>query len=214
MMQVISHRGYWKTAAEKNTATAFARSFEMGFGTETDVRDLNGLLVISHDMPQHPTMTLRQYLADLGSFTAPGRLTQAINIKSDGLATDLAVQMKRCTHPWFVFDMSVPDMIQHIRAGNPTLARMSEYEDFPAKLQHQIKGIWLDAFTSTWYSVDVIETLLKQGLQVCIVSPELHGRTDYEALWHALRSVSAYDDLILCTDLPEAARSVLYLPSL
>ena len=85
MMQVISHRGYWKTAAEKNTATAFARSFEMGFGTETDVRDLNGLLVISHDMPQHPTMTLRQYLADLGSFTDPGRLTQAINSLTSSL---------------------------------------------------------------------------------------------------------------------------------
>ncbi len=56
-MQVISHRGYWKSAAEKNTTTAFARSFALGYGTETDVRDLNGELVISHDMPTQPAMT-------------------------------------------------------------------------------------------------------------------------------------------------------------
>ena len=39
-MQVISHRGYWKAASEKNTQTAFKRSFSLGYGTETDVRDL------------------------------------------------------------------------------------------------------------------------------------------------------------------------------
>ena len=211
-MQVISHRGYWKTANEKNTHAAFSRSFGLGYGTETDVRDLNGQLVISHDMPTHPVMTLSEYLADLRSFDHHGGLIQALNIKADGLAKELAIKMKNCIQPWFVFDMSVPDMIQHIRAGNPTFARMSEYEDFPVKLQNQIKGIWLDAFHSTWYSVDVIESMLKNGLQVCVVSPELHGRADHEDLWRSLRSVSTYDGLILCTDLPESASSALALP--
>lgn len=209
MMRVISHRGYWKVAIEKNTTTAFARSFALGYGTETDVRDLNGQLVISHDMPLHPAMALKDYLADLAAFNREGGLTQAINIKSDGLAKDLALQMKDCAHPWFVFDMSVPDMIQHIRAGNPTFARMSEYEPFPTSLHGHIKGIWLDAFVSTWYSADVIESLLNQGLQVCVVSPELHGRKDHEDLWNALRPISGNDGLILCTDLPEAASSIL-----
>ena len=207
-MQIISHRGYWKTASEKNTTTAFARSFALGYGTETDVRDLNGQLVISHDMPTHPAMALKDYLGALATFDRQG-LTQAINIKSDGLAKDLAVQMKDCAHPWFVFDMSVPDMIQHIRAGNPTFARMSEYEPLPAKLHGLIKGIWLDAFISTWYSSSVIESLLKQGLQVCVVSSELHGRTDHGSLWNALLPIAGYDGLILCTDLPEAASSML-----
>ena len=57
-MIVLSHRGYWKTAVEKNTPTAFKRSFELGFGTETDVRDRNGELVISHDMPNGSEITL------------------------------------------------------------------------------------------------------------------------------------------------------------
>lgn len=210
-MQVISHRGYWKAASEKNTTTAFARSFALGFGTETDVRDLNGRLVISHDMPLQPVMSLERYLMDLATFTRTG-LTQAINIKSDGLASALAEKMGSCQHPWFVFDMSVPDMLQHIRVGNPTFARMSEYEPLPASLVGRIKGIWLDAFESAWYSVDTIRSLLQQGLQVCIVSPELHGRADHRDFWATLRPLSEEEGLILCTDLPEDAKSALALP--
>lgn len=43
-MQVLSHRGYWKHPNEKNLPIAFKRSFERGFGTETDLRDLQGSL--------------------------------------------------------------------------------------------------------------------------------------------------------------------------
>lgn len=207
-MEILSHRGYWKTAGEKNTQTAFARSFALGFGTETDVRDLQGRLVISHDMPTEPAMGLDSYLAGLAQHTG-GRLTQALNIKSDGLAVPLARHMRECAHPWFVFDMSVPDMVQHLRAGNPCFARMSEYEAFPQAFAGQIQGIWLDAFQSTWYSASLIESLLGQGLRVCVVSPELHGRSDAEDLWRALRPLREHPDLLLCTDLPEAARALL-----
>jgi len=210
-MKVISHRGYWKTPSEKNTAAAFARSFSLGFGTETDVRDCHGRLVISHDMPVDPTMPIERYLADLAPFRHDG-LIQAINIKSDGLAVALASHMQACPHPWFAFDMSIPDMVQHIRAGNPCFARMSEYESFPLAFVDQIKGIWLDAFKSTWYSTGVIQSLLDRGLKVCVVSPELHGRTDYEDLWRDLRAISASENLILCTDLPESAASLLACP--
>ena len=55
-------------------------------------------------------------------------LPQAINVKADGLAEPL----KRAFHgkaiDWFVFDMSIPDMKVHIKAGNPVFARMSEVE--------------------------------------------------------------------------------------
>ena len=45
-MKIISHHGFWHIPSEKNTETAFCRSFELGFGTETDVRDSLGALVI------------------------------------------------------------------------------------------------------------------------------------------------------------------------
>ncbi|SQK72416.1 Uncharacterised protein [Tatumella ptyseos] len=37
-MQILSHRGLWTTAEEKNSLQAFCQSFSAGFGTETDVR--------------------------------------------------------------------------------------------------------------------------------------------------------------------------------
>ena len=46
-MIILSHRGFWKTKDEKNTITSFKRSFDCGFGTETDLRDHDGEIVIS-----------------------------------------------------------------------------------------------------------------------------------------------------------------------
>ena len=60
-MQIISHRGYWEKAAEKNSTVAFQRSFQLGFGAETDVRDFNGELVISHDIASAGNLSLQAF---------------------------------------------------------------------------------------------------------------------------------------------------------
>jgi glycerophosphoryl diester phosphodiesterase len=201
-MIVMSHRGYWKTAPEKNSAVAFERSFGLAFGTETDVRDCMGELVISHDMPQGGEMKLDEFLDILAQRDVP----LAINIKSDGLAAQLAQTMRRRqVRDWFVFDMAVPDMRAHLEAGTPVFTRMSEVEQVPAYLE-QASGVWLDMFSSQWYDSTVIEGLLSQGKRVCVVSPELHGK-DPASLWASLRGVAAHPGLMLCTDEPELARS-------
>ena len=56
-MIILSHRGYWKLEEERNRAAAFQRSFDLGYGTETDIRDIQGKLVISHDMPRGDEIT-------------------------------------------------------------------------------------------------------------------------------------------------------------
>ncbi len=38
-MIILSHRGYWKEVSEKNKPIAFERSFSLGLGTETYIRD-------------------------------------------------------------------------------------------------------------------------------------------------------------------------------
>ena len=48
---IIAHRGYWKNENEKNKKAAFERAFDCGFGVETDLRDIKGEIVISHNMP-------------------------------------------------------------------------------------------------------------------------------------------------------------------
>lgn len=200
-MQVLSHRGWWSSAAERNTAAAFGRSFDAGFGTETDVRDCLGQLVISHDPAPGDAMTLDALLAMPGVLDLP----LAVNVKSDGLAEPLKRTFAR--HPqadWFVFDMSVPDMRMHLRLGNPVFARMSEVERQPPWFD-QVAGIWLDSFDGDWFDRQLIEDLLARRKRVCIVSAELHGR-DPDRQWDLLRAVAALPGLMLCTDRPGAAQ--------
>lgn len=199
-MNVISHRGYWKTPDEKNSTAAFRRSFELGFGTETDVRDLDGALVISHDMPTCGAMGMTEFLALTG-----GQLPLALNIKSDGLAEPLRKAMAVYDRSaWFVFDMSIPDMRMHLKAGNPVFTRISEVEQAPVWFDES-EGVWLDQFDREWFDVDFVTSLLDTGKRVCVVSSELHRR-DYSRLWKMLQPLAACDNLILCTDVPEKAQ--------
>lgn len=201
-MNIISHRGFWLNAQEKNRPEAFARSFDQGFGTETDIRDRGGDLVISHDMADDAAITLDTMLDILG----PRDLPLALNIKSDGLARRLQAQMRaRGLSGWFTFDMSVPEAVVQIRLGLPVFTRASEYERKPA-LYDQSIGVWLDGFVSEWFSDDDINGFLQDGKRVAIVSPELHRR-QHLPLWRRLRASPVTDNpaLTLCTDLPQDA---------
>jgi hypothetical protein len=201
-MMTISHRGYWKHSAEKNSVAAFTRSFELGMGTETDIRDHCAELVIAHDMPVGNEITLTQFLALLREQCLP----LALNIKADGLATKIkSVMLNYCRDNWFVFDMSVPEMRAHLACGNPVYARVSEVEPEPVYYD-EISGIWLDAFNSDGWQLERISSWLEHDKRVCLVSPELHGR-DHQALWHYLREAPFIADsrFMLCTDYPEEA---------
>ncbi|WP_095152892.1 phosphodiesterase [Pseudomonas sp. Irchel s3b5] len=201
-MEIISHRGYWLKASEKNTVEAFKRSFSLGFGTETDVRDLAGTLVISHDPPKGEELTLDELLMLAGS----AQPTLAINIKSDGLADTLKETMRRHDYKnWFVFDMSVPDTRGQLAAGNPTYLRISEFET-ESPMQPHAAGVWLDAFKSDEWRIEELRRLITANIKVCIVSPELHKR-DHGDFWLLLKNSGLHnsDLVVLCTDIPEQA---------
>lgn len=202
-VKILSHRGYWKDNSEKNTEIAFLRSFKLGFGTETDVRDLNGNLVISHDPAIGNEMTFRNFLS-----LCPNDVTLALNIKADGLARQIKEELSLLSRiDWFVFDMSIPDMRSHLKEKNPVFARLSEVEMDPPWIE-ECNGVWLDSFDGLWFDRNRIDQLLMSGKRICIVSPELHQR-DYLSLWNMLKLVPEYvteDKLLLCTDFPENAR--------
>lgn len=203
-MKIISHRGYWKTAEEKNSIAAFDRSFSLGFGTETDLRDLGGELVVSHDPPAPDAMPAEELFARVAAHDP--NLLVALNIKADGLQTMVveAVRRHRLTE-CFVFDMAVPDAMQWIRTDISVYTRHSDVEEVPA-IYEEASGVWLDAFRSDWWDVEVISRHLDAGKRVVVVSPELHGRS-HTAVWSMLKTstICLNDDIILCTDLPEAA---------
>jgi hypothetical protein len=206
-MKVLSHRGYWKTPTEKNVTRAFSRSFSLGFGTETDLRDLDGRIVIAHDPPREGALSASEMFAIHRSHDP--LLPLALNIKADGLQPLVSALLKEQDVPdAFVFDMSVPDAIRWLQTDVPVFTRHSDVEPEP-HLYDEAAGIWLDAFGADWWDATVIRRHLDAGKRVCVVSPELHQR-EYIRVWEELASTDlvSHPDILICTDYPEEAREV------
>jgi hypothetical protein len=207
-MEVISHRGIWHTAHEHNTQTAFARSFDAGIGTETDLRDHNGEIVVAHDMPTGSPLLFETLLQQM----AGRNLTLALNIKADGMAYKINQLLAKYQHTnYFVFDMSVPDMAKQLVAKNTVFTGLSDIQPHPVLLDKSA-GVWLDCFLSDWYDATQIDALLNQGKKVCIVSADLHKRST-DAQWRTIKQARGLhsDNLLLCTDKPHEARQFFAL---
>ena len=141
MVEIIAHRGYWDNHTKKNSIDAFVKSFENGFGVETDLRDLNGDIVISHDIP-NPEMeiiTFDNFLKLYCEFDT--KETLALNIKSDGLAC-LKQKKKKLNEyrvsNYFVFDMSIPDMLSYKNISLNFFTRHSEIEKKPCLYEESL----------------------------------------------------------------------------
>lgn len=204
-MKISAHRGYWLSAQEKNSPAAFERALQGGFGIETDLRDAGGRVVIAHDLPRGGEQTLDDFLALCARH--PRARPLALNIKADGLQALVAEALQRHgIADAFVFDMAVPDALGYLRRAIPAYTRASEYETAPSFLA-QAAGVWLDAFHDEWYGEADIAAWLGQGKEVCIVSPELHGRP-HLALWRRLRQQGwqRHAGVSLCTDFPQEAK--------
>jgi glycerophosphoryl diester phosphodiesterase len=199
---IISHRGLWSDTAEKNQRTAFLRTVERGFGTETDVRDSCGRLVIAHDPPVGDEVEL----AHVVSLFAGTGLPLALNVKADGLSAGIGAVMAVADVPWFAFDMSVPETVRYARAGLPFFTRHSDVEPYPV-LYGPAQGVWLDAFESEWFTAETIGAHLDNDKKVCIVSSELHGR-DPGVLWSLVAQFRNEERVVLCTDEPSRAKEV------
>jgi glycerophosphoryl diester phosphodiesterase len=208
-MKILSHRGYWKVAPEKNTTRAFERSFSLGFGTETDIRDFGGKLVISHDIADMNSITVEHFFEIYKSYDS--QLPLALNIKADGLQSLLKELLTIYNiNNYFVFDMSIPDNLGYLKADFLCFTRQSEYEPIPA-LYDQSTGVWMDSFRGDWIEEPILEGHLKAGKQVCLVSPDLHKRI-HNPFWQKLYKMSIIhsDYILLCTDNPEEAKEFFY----
>jgi glycerophosphoryl diester phosphodiesterase len=206
-MEIISHRGYWKDPGEKNMLKAFERSFSLGFGTETDIRDYKGKLVIAHDMATNANITLDDFFQNYNQHSL--KSTLALNIKADGLQEPLKELLEKYSITnYFVFDMSIPDTIGYKKSKTTFYSRLSEYEINPTFIS-EATGIWLDCFEDgIWYTKETIETYIKANKKVAIVSADLHKR-NHLPQWKLLNEWQMHknSNIILCTDFPEEAAS-------
>jgi len=206
-MIILSHRGYWKEPTERNQRAAFERSFDGGFGTETDLRDCLGKIVIAHDMPRGGEMTFEEVLQIMNGRNLP----LALNIKADGLAEAILELLTKYNHTnYFTFDMSIPDMVAQVKRGVRVFTGLSDIAPVPA-MWEQSSGVWLDCFNSDWYGSEKLDELLGTGKSVCLVSADLHKRDTAEQ-WKTISKTSGLknDRLMLCTDKPMEAREFFY----
>jgi glycerophosphoryl diester phosphodiesterase len=216
-MHILAHRGRWDERHGRNSLAALNFALNRGYGLETDIRDHDGFLVISHDPPCMPltgNLTPLSLLAE--HFALANRnVPVALNVKADGLQEMLANAARRFPAFYsnvFFFDMSVPDALGYLKKGFSVFTRQSEYEKEPSFL-NEASGVWMDCFFSDWIMTADILRHTGEGRKVALVSPELHGR-DTECAWEEwkkaqriLREEGEEDLLMICTDFPDRAEA-------
>lgn len=201
-MKIIAHRGLWTKKTDGNTLDAFKAAFEKGYGIETDVRDYEGRLVVSHNIATSDCFDFEEVLKMYSDMQCTSEL--AINIKADGLQTVLMNAIKKYkVNNYFVFDMSVPEQVVYHKDGVNVYTRMSEYETVPVLLSKS-KGIWMDEWEESWINANIIKKYREEGKRICIISPEIHGR-DVSHLWKEMKSYRNDEGVTLCTDIPMQA---------
>lgn len=204
---ILAHRGYWKHIEDKNSLNAILMSLDKGYGIETDVRDMHGELVISHDPPSgkfSDYITLEHILDKYSEAGWHGTL--ALNVKADGLADRINDLLKvHDISSYFVFDMSVPDTLLYLNSDIMVYSRVSEYEVFQ-DFDGRAGGIWIDCFTSSFNPLKLFIGLQNRTANAAFVSPELHGR-DHEPFWRLMKEEigNTSCEIMLCTDFPDQA---------
>jgi hypothetical protein len=204
-MIIYAHRGYWIEKAEKNSLVAFKRAFNEGFGVELDIRDYNEDLVISHGVPSASSLQLRDLFQLYSEYD---NLPLALNIKADGLQDMLDSLIKQYEiENYFVFDMSVPEGLRYLQANMNVFTRQSEYELEPS-FYKMASGVWMDQFLNNWISKEAIYKHAKYKKNICIVSPELHGRPieNQWAKYIEFQRIMGDKNIMICTDKPHECR--------
>ncbi len=222
-INIIDHRAFWcKNISSfddkklQNTLQGFTNSFKENRGVETDIRDFNNELVISHDIPSEKNIKLTKVLALYKNLKCTGKL--ALNIKSDGLHDKLKKLLQNFNvSNYFVFDMSVPDSLWYANNDIKFYIRDSEHEVNPKTsspfLYKLSSGVWLDKFNEeTQINDSNIKDYLQDDKEICIVSPELHpwGRENnkYLQYWQIYKTIfdqietQHLSRISICTDLP------------
>lgn len=143
------------------------------FGIEFDVRESYSGIIVTHD-PWSEGIRLDEFLPRINhSFCI-------VNIKSEGIEFEvLRLLETHNIHNFFLLDCSFPMIIRLSKSGERRLAiRVSEYESIEnaINMKGMVDWIWLDSFIQL-PSKHIIYTLKTLGFKICVVSPELQGRT-------------------------------------
>ena len=203
MVKIICHRGLWIKKIEQNTKISFKRAIDNKFGIEMDLRDHNGNIIISHDLVNTKKVYyFYKFLNDFSKKINKNHTVLALNIKSDGISEILKKTLKKYSiKNYFVFDMSVPELIKYKKKRIKFFERFSNYEK-NLVFNNSSDGIWVDNFFGEYNFPK-----LKIKKKMCFVSPECHLKKHKKGLfWNKLKKFRTNTNIFLCTDSPFLAK--------
>lgn len=164
-MKLIAHR--------RNTLNELIAT-PAEYGIEVDIRSYGDKLVIHHD----PFIEGESFEAWLAAYQHG---TLILNVKEEGLEARLIELMKaRGIVDYFFLDQSFPFLIKWSNAGERRCAvRVSEFETIETALTlaGKVDWVWVDCFTHFPLSQQDAQKLKNAGFMLCLVSPELQGRS-------------------------------------
>ena len=164
-MKIIRHR--------RNTIDQL-RETPTNLGVEVDIRSWGNDLVVHHD----PFMSGVSFEAWLDVYRHG---TLILNVKEEGLEDRvLELMHRRGIDDFFFLDQSFPFLIRTARQGESRCAvRVSEFEalETTLSLAGLVDWVWVDCFTRFPLSSEQANRLQAAGFRLCLVSPELQGRT-------------------------------------
>jgi hypothetical protein len=141
-------------------------------GAEIDLRVSDGEIILAHD-PFESGESFEDWLEEFRHSTL------ILNVKEDGLESRIAeILESKGIENYFFLDQPFPTLRKSALENRPVALRLSEHEN-PIEIGDlQIKWIWLDSFSGNWRYIAKHADWLKNGtFKLCIVSPELQGRS-------------------------------------
>ena len=145
-------------------------------GVEVDIRSNGENLIIHHD-PFKQGEYFKEWLK------AYNHGTLILNVKEEGLEETLIQIMSQYNiDDYFFLDQSFPFLRKAASMGEKRCAvRVSEYENIETalSLSGMVDWVWVDCFNHFPLNNEDANRLKNAGFKLCIVSPELQGRSDH-----------------------------------
>jgi hypothetical protein len=163
-----------KLIAHRRNTLADLNATPREYGVEVDLRSYGDQLIIHHD----PFKAGEPFDAWIDAYRHG---TLILNVKEEGLESRLIARMReRGIEDYFFLDQSFPFLIKTSANGERRCAvRVSEFEslDTAVALAGRIDWVWVDSFSRFPLDRAGWLRLKNAGFRLCLVSPELLGRT-------------------------------------
>lgn len=169
-MEIIAHR---RNTVDELVATP------IDHGVEIDLRTHGGRIILNHE-PFQDGEVFGEWL------DAFRHGTLILNVKEDGLEDAiLHLLADRGIERFFFLDQPFPTIVKCGRRGERRCAvRVSEFESVDTALAMAAYAgwVWVDCFTRFPLTTRQAAELVDAGLSLCVVSPELQGRSDEQEI--------------------------------